>query len=127
MLKCNSVSFRGPKQIWSHSDFAQNVILVTFRLAIWSQSFGPLAPPLFDNFLTTFLTFFILMVLASCGNKYYGTNFIYAVPSSRLIAPEAVFLSRTSKVKVWAGMNFDFDEHSRARIWARLRIRHGSG
>jgi hypothetical protein len=27
------------------------------------------------------------MVLASCGNKYYGTNFIYAVPSSLLIAP----------------------------------------
>jgi hypothetical protein len=26
-------------------------------------------------------------VLASCGNKYYGTNFIYAVPSSLLIAP----------------------------------------
>jgi hypothetical protein len=24
-------------------------------------------------------------------------------------------------------MNFDFDEHNRARIWARLRIRHGSG
>jgi hypothetical protein len=27
------------------------------------------------------------MVLASCGNKYYRTNFIYAVPSSLLIAP----------------------------------------
>jgi hypothetical protein len=26
------------------------------------------------------------------------------------------FLSRTSKVKVWAGMNFDFDEHNRARL-----------
>jgi hypothetical protein len=24
-------------------------------------------------------------------------------------------------------MNYDFDEHHRARIWARLRIRHGSG
>jgi hypothetical protein len=24
-------------------------------------------------------------------------------------------------------MNFDFDEHNRAQIWARLRIRHGSG
>jgi hypothetical protein len=24
-------------------------------------------------------------------------------------------------------MNIDFDEHNRARIWARLRIRHGSG
>jgi hypothetical protein len=24
-------------------------------------------------------------------------------------------------------MNFNFDEHNRARIWARLRIRHGSG
>jgi hypothetical protein len=31
--------------------------------------------------------FFSLTVLASCGNKYYGTNFIYAVPSSLLIAP----------------------------------------
>jgi hypothetical protein len=53
----------------------------------------------FDNFLTTsgqlfdnffnlfFLTFFTLMVLASCGNKYFRTNFIYAVPSSLLIAP----------------------------------------
>jgi hypothetical protein len=28
-----------------------------------------------------------LMVLASCGHKYYGTNFIYAVPTSLLIAP----------------------------------------
>jgi hypothetical protein len=37
------------------------------------------------------------------------------------------FLSRTSKVKVQAGMNFELDEHNRARIWARLRIRHGSG
>jgi hypothetical protein len=37
--------------------------------------------------LTTFLTFFILIVLASCGYKYYGTNFIYAVPTSLLIAP----------------------------------------
>jgi hypothetical protein len=27
------------------------------------------------------------MVLASCCNKYYGTNFIYAVPTSPLIAP----------------------------------------
>jgi hypothetical protein len=24
-------------------------------------------------------------------------------------------------------MNLDFDAHSRARIWARIRIRHGSG
>jgi hypothetical protein len=27
------------------------------------------------------------MVLASCGNKYYGTSFIYAVSTSLLIAP----------------------------------------
>jgi hypothetical protein len=27
------------------------------------------------------------MVLASCGNKYYGTNFPYTVLSSLLIAP----------------------------------------
>jgi hypothetical protein len=27
------------------------------------------------------------MELASCGNKYFRTNFIYAVPSSLLIAP----------------------------------------
>jgi hypothetical protein len=47
-----------------------------------------------DNFLTTFLTtfanffyFFILMVVASCRNKYYGTNFISTVPTSLLIAP----------------------------------------
>jgi hypothetical protein len=26
-------------------------------------------------------------VLASCANKYYGTNFISAVPTSLLIAP----------------------------------------
>jgi hypothetical protein len=31
------------------------------------------------------LTFFI--VLASCGKKYFGTHFIYAVPTSLLIAP----------------------------------------
>jgi hypothetical protein len=27
------------------------------------------------------------MVVASCGNKYYGTNVISAVPTSLLIAP----------------------------------------
>jgi hypothetical protein len=27
------------------------------------------------------------MVVASCRNKYYGTNFISAVPTSLLIAP----------------------------------------
>jgi hypothetical protein len=37
--------------------------------------------PFFDNF------FCILMVVASCRNKYYGTNFISAVPISLLIAP----------------------------------------
>jgi hypothetical protein len=26
-------------------------------------------------------------MLASCGNKYYGTHFVYAVPSSLLVAP----------------------------------------
>jgi hypothetical protein len=35
-------------------------------------------------------------------------------------------LSRTGKVN-WARINFDFDAHSTARIWARIRIRHGSG
>jgi hypothetical protein len=30
---------------------------------------------------------FILIVLASCDNKYYRTNFIYAVPTSLPIAP----------------------------------------
>jgi hypothetical protein len=47
------------------------------------------------NFWTTFLTSFanffdffcILMVVASCRNKYYGTHFISAVPTSLLIAP----------------------------------------
>jgi hypothetical protein len=33
------------------------------------------------------LTFFIVMVVASCRNKYDGTNFISAVPTSLLIAP----------------------------------------
>jgi hypothetical protein len=28
-----------------------------------------------------------LIVLASCGNKYFGTNFKYAVPTLLLIAP----------------------------------------
>jgi hypothetical protein len=63
---------------------------------------------LFDNYLTTFWQFFVqfltifdnffdnfwqlfwlffLMVVASCRNKYYGTNFISAVPTSLLIAP----------------------------------------
>jgi hypothetical protein len=32
-------------------------------------------------------TCFILMVLASCGHKYYRTNFISAVPTALLIAP----------------------------------------
>jgi hypothetical protein len=41
----------------------------------------------FVNFLTVFWQFFlILMVLASCGNKYYKTNFTYAVPTFLLIA-----------------------------------------
>jgi hypothetical protein len=45
---------------------------------------------LFDSFLTAFhnfFDFFISIVLASCDNKYYGTNFIYAVPTSLPIAP----------------------------------------
>jgi hypothetical protein len=37
---------------------------------------------LFENFLTIFL-----IVTANCGNKYYGTNFVCAVPTSLLIAP----------------------------------------
>jgi hypothetical protein len=41
--------------------------------------------------------------------------------------PEYIFFSRTCTVKVWARMNFDLDASSRARIWARIRIRHGSG
>jgi hypothetical protein len=47
---------------------------------------------LFDRFLTTFWQyllpiFFIFVVVASCGNKYYGSNFIFAVPTLLLIAP----------------------------------------
>jgi hypothetical protein len=44
---------------------------------------------LVENFLTIFWTFFdfFFIWLVSCGNKYYGTNFIYAVPTSLLIAP----------------------------------------
>jgi hypothetical protein len=34
-----------------------------------------------------FQTLFILIVLSSCGNKYFRTNFISAVPTSLLIAP----------------------------------------
>jgi hypothetical protein len=48
-----------------------------------------------DNLLTTFWQlfdncfdfFFILIGVASCCNKRYGTNFISAVPTSLLIAP----------------------------------------
>ncbi len=36
---------------------------------------------------TFFTFFFISVVVASCGNKYYGSNFISAVPTSLLIAP----------------------------------------
>jgi hypothetical protein len=36
-------------------------------------------------------------------------------------------LSKTGKVKVWARINFDFDAHSMARIWAQIRIRHELG
>jgi hypothetical protein len=50
---------------------------------IFLTSFGQL----FDNFLTIVLTFFILRMIASCGNKYYGTNVISAVPTLLLIAP----------------------------------------
>jgi hypothetical protein len=43
---------------------------------------------IFDNILTIFVTFFFIsVVIASCGNKYYGSNFISAVPISLLIAP----------------------------------------
>jgi hypothetical protein len=34
-----------------------------------------------------FIVCFTGIPLASCGNKYYGTNCIYAVPTSLLIAP----------------------------------------
>jgi hypothetical protein len=78
--------------------------LTTFWQLFW-QLFDSLLTTfwqLCNNFLTTFLTiflktflttfanffnFFILMVVASCCNKYYGTNFISAVPTSLLIAP----------------------------------------
>jgi hypothetical protein len=42
---------------------------------------------LFDNFFDNFFDFYIVMVVASCRNKYDGTNFISAVPTSLLIAP----------------------------------------
>jgi hypothetical protein len=43
---------------------------------------------IFDNILTIFFTFFFISVVeASCGNKYYGSNFISAVPTSLLNAP----------------------------------------
>jgi hypothetical protein len=50
---------------------------------------------IFAYFLLTFLTIFrplvghlfLLMELASCCNNYSGINFIYAVPTSLLIAP----------------------------------------
>jgi hypothetical protein len=75
-----------------------------FLTAFWQffDNFATTFWQLFHNFWTTFLTtfvttfvtsfakfliFFILMVVASCRNKYYGTNFIYAVPTSLLIAP----------------------------------------
>jgi hypothetical protein len=74
---------------------------------------------LFDNFLTTFFTtflttflttfanfFFFLMVVAGCRNKYYGTNFISAVPTSLLIAPglqtiQFLFFSLSSSSFSW--------------------------
>jgi hypothetical protein len=59
------------------------------------------------------------------GKQTTGITFSHLINELRLQRP--FFLSRTSKVKVLAGMNLDFDEHNRARIWARLRIRHGSG
>jgi hypothetical protein len=41
----------------------------------------------FDNFCQHFWLFFIVMVVASCRNRYDGTNFISTVPTSLLIAP----------------------------------------
>jgi hypothetical protein len=82
---------------------ATNLLLLLLPRTIWAkgQIIDKFLRNIFDKFfiflttfrqlLTTFwqfvLTFFILMVLASCGNRYYGTNFIYAVPTSLLIAP----------------------------------------
>jgi hypothetical protein len=41
-------------------------------------------------------------VLASCGNKYYGTNCIYAVPTSLLTAPGL----RTIQFLLTKGLHF---------------------
>jgi hypothetical protein len=59
--------------------------LTTFLTTFWQlfEIFWQLV----NNFLTTFWLFFILIVLPSYGNKYFKTNFIYAVPTSLLIAP----------------------------------------
>jgi hypothetical protein len=51
-----------------------------------------------------------LMVLASCGNKYYRTNFIYTVPSSLLIAPglrtiQFLFVLARKKPRDYLGKN----------------------
>jgi hypothetical protein len=56
----------------------------------FQQLFDNFFDHFFDHFFDNFcqlLDFFILMVVASCRNKYYGTNFISTVPTSLLIAP----------------------------------------
>jgi hypothetical protein len=63
--------------------------------------------------LPTFLTFFILMMVASCRNKYYGTNFISAVHTSLLIAPgfrtiQFLFITRCDFVAYGQGMQKTF-------------------
>jgi hypothetical protein len=58
--------------------------------------------------LTIFVIFFFIsVVVASCGNKYYGSNFISAVPTSLLITPglqtiQFLFLSLLPNCRNWS-------------------------
>jgi hypothetical protein len=132
---------------------ATNLLLLLFLLllllrTIWAkgQIIDKFSRNIIDNLLTTFWQLFdniifpFFMVLASCGNKYYGTNFIYAVPSSLLIAPglwtiQFLFLQNRQNCFVrqwlWNTIDMIFNEFSnkvyawqRWVLWMSRKIDH---
>jgi hypothetical protein len=120
------------------------ICLATFWQLFWQlfQNFLATFLTIFDNFLTIFWQpyflenfftttqqlfwpFFILMVLASCGDKYYRTNFISAVPTSLLIAPGLRTIQFLLSTQVNTALNYrQRRKLFRKRVWQQFGQLH---
>jgi hypothetical protein len=66
------------------------------------------------------------MVVASCHNKYYGTNFMSALPTSLLIAPESNLLELVRGLVRELFPNSFSISFSRAADWQNATLFHKS-